>query len=90
MSTPEAIAKAMVYAKGRADELCGPLPCNSPLGIFVSDATEVAAVMLKLLAQCENIRDILKLQPAPKLGEWNWPQMVSNLVSVVNEAKGIK
>jgi len=40
-----------------------------------------------LLAACKNLREVLALQPAPKLGEWNWPQMVADLDKAIAKAE---
>jgi hypothetical protein len=40
-----------------------------------------------LLAACKHAREILALQPAPTLGGWNWPQIVSGLDDAIRLAE---
>ena len=43
---------------------------------------------MTLLTYCkESILPILRSQPAPKLGEWNWPQIVETLEGLIAEAE---
>lgn len=42
----------------------------------------------KLLTKLKEIRDILRFQPAPKLGEWNWPEIIKHIEIVIAEVGG--
>lgn len=40
-----------------------------------------------LLAESKVLLSILRLQPTPKLGEWNWPQIADRLEAVIAKAE---
>ena len=40
----------------------------------------------ELLAACRYALSIVRLQPDPKLGEWNWPQIAAQLEAAIRKA----
>ncbi len=40
-----------------------------------------------LLKACDHVLSIVRLQPPPKLGGWNWPQIAEDLEAVIAKSK---
>lgn len=72
--------------KGAGYGIVCELPAVYPREFNAQDAALIAAApdMAALLA--ESLLPVLRLQPPPKLGGWNWPQMAADIEAVLRKA----
>lgn len=46
-----------------------------------------AGAEAELFAACEQLLCVARLQPTPRLGEWNWPRLAKTLEAAIAKAK---
>jgi hypothetical protein len=64
-------------------------PCNEEdIDDECAANARLIAAAPDLLGRCIHLRNVLRLQPRPTLGGWNWPKMADDLDAVIVKATG--
>lgn len=57
-------------------------------GVNAAQDARLIAAAPDMLDKLTYLHQLLCLQPAPKLGEWNWPQIAADVKAVIEKATG--